>query len=38
MNILRTNEEQTKTIINDTVKLYGIAVSGALRSLLEKNK
>lgn len=36
MNILRTKEEQTKKIISDTVKSYGVVVSGALRSLLEK--
>jgi len=36
MNILKTNEEQTKKIVNDTIKLYGVVVSGALRGLLEK--
>ena len=36
MNILKTNEDQTKKIVSDTVKLYGVVVSGALRSLLEK--
>jgi len=36
MNILKTNEEQTKKIVSDTVKLYGVVVSGALRNLLEK--
>lgn len=36
MNILRTKEEQTKEIISDTVKLYGVVVSGALRSLIER--
>jgi len=36
MNILKTKEEQTKEIISDTVKLYGVVVSGALRSLIER--
>jgi hypothetical protein len=36
MNVLKTKEEQTKGIISDTVKLYGVVVSGALRSLLER--
>jgi len=36
MNILKTKEEQTKEIISDTIKLYGVVVSGALRSLLER--
>lgn len=34
MNVLKTTEEQTKQIVKDTVKSYGIVVSGALRSLL----
>jgi len=36
MNILKTKKDQTKKIVSDTIKLYGVVVSGALRSLLEK--
>jgi len=38
MNILRTKPEETKNIVKDTTKLYGVVVSGALRSLLEKRQ
>lgn len=38
MNILRTKTEETKNIVKDTTKLYGVVVSGALRSLLEKRQ
>jgi len=36
MNILRTQNGETKMIIKDTIRLYGVVVSGALRTLLEK--
>ena len=36
INVLKTTEEQTKQIVKDTVKSYGTVVSGALRSLLER--
>jgi len=34
--ILKTKENQTKEIVDKIVRLYGVAVSGSLRSLLER--
>lgn len=36
LNLLRTKEEDTKYLVKDIVRYNGTAVSGALRSLLEK--
>lgn len=36
MNILKIGENETKEIVKDVCKLYGVVVSGALRSLLER--
>jgi len=35
LNILEVDEKNTKNIIKDIASLYGVVVSGALRSLLE---
>jgi hypothetical protein len=36
VNILRTDEKDTKQIASDIVRKHGVVVSGSLRSLLEK--
>jgi len=38
MNALKVGEKETKDIVKDICRLYGVVVAGALRSLLENKK